>query len=483
MITSSANTVEPPDADTAPSGCRLATDSGSSSNSLVYLTGALGYDFGTYARRDALEIVNNHFPLQTNSDLSNYLLLTPTDAESVIWTLIIGSTPIYAIRPMGPYAKRTYQQLHAYLLDPNIDRIFVAGRIVDSVRLLNGLVVPVIVPDLEGLKPWSPLSIAPPVGHLTVEAQRVTAGTSVNLTGEGSLDWMHWGGVDPDTAIDRNQKLSVALPGLTIGKQIAQTPVETTRQTGYSASFFWNDGMPTIKSPSPDLVPGYLRLGSSGRFTLTIPADTSFRVLKLYVRNDGGSDGGQCKLTVTLNSLSAEDRSFVASSNQSIDGIYTVAFQTSPAMAPNSTLTVSWEPLGTNFAGLQAATLHIGNMEKSSALQSYLERIHFELRNMGAHAHERALNFAASYATIQQLSRFSSKSLFGAMFEQGMVLEDLAIRRNDRCRPEGDCWDVLFRFFNPASNTEWSRPIFRLTADVSTVKPLVLRQLQRWNEF
>jgi cyanobactin maturation PatA/PatG family protease len=79
---------------------------------LVYALGKLGYDFGTEARRDSLAQAmtgeaNN--PLLPNHLLS-YLDASPYDASSVIWTLNLDATPIYAILPMGPFGADAYMR-------------------------------------------------------------------------------------------------------------------------------------------------------------------------------------------------------------------------------------------------------------------------------------------------------------------------------------------------------------------------------------
>ena len=484
MTTSNADIIREASDVITPSGVISVSDSMNSA--LVYVTGSLGFDFGTFSRRDALESSNNKSPILTNSDLSSYLVFAPVDADSLLWTLSIGSTPIYAVRALGPYAKRTYQQIRAYLLDPNIDLISVAGRIVDNARLLSGQVVPVIAPDLEGFRVWSPSTVLASTGTLSLDFTPITSGILVDLTGEGSLDWTHWGGLARDSSPDHCQKLSAKLPGLTIGEQIASQATVTTREVGFGASFVWHDGTPIIRSPSPspNLTPGYLRVHAPNAFTLTVPADNNPRILRLYVRNDGGTTGGPCKLNVNLSNYPTEltDQSLIAMGNQSADGAYTIAFQAPPGTSGNARLTVTWQPLKANFAGLQAATLQVGALKRSDALQSYLDRILFELRNMGTQSSERALNYVVTYAMTQILPRFQLKTLLGAMFERGMMLEDFAVRRNERCRPGGDCWDVSLRFFNPNSVTQSAHPSFRIAVDVSTVKPLIVGQLQSWND-
>lgn len=469
-----------------PAGC--AAEAPASAGPVCVL-GALGYDFGSFARRDAFDTANGNVALLTNSDLSNYLVVTPSDADQVIWTLSIDDTPVYAVKPVGPFAKATYQRLQALLLDPSIEVVSVTGHVNGRVTLLNGQVVPVIAPDPLGLRAWSGPAIVPPAGHLEVSLTALSPGAQSFLTGEGSLDWAHWGLSAPD---DEARKLAAALPDRPIGNQLSLNRGSATRQVGYRASFRWNDGVapvvsfttdPSIAPGGPVQPPGFLQAPAQSAFTLSVPADEGLRVLRVYLRNDGGPSGGACRLTASLTGVpgTVSDETLVVPANQAKEAVATITFRTPPGTAAPATLTVTWQALATNLAGLQAAALHLGAPTPSTKLQSYLDRIHFDLRNMGVTAQERALNFAATYAATQALPRLGG-TLFGAMFAQGAMFEGCEVSRNSRCRAGGNCWDLVFSFFYPAHVGEWSRWRFRLTVDVGAVKPLIVGQLQRFCE-
>lgn len=133
----------------------------------VYALGELGYDFGTQARRDALQQAMhlNRPPLQ--QELLYYLSGEdvdanpfrrdphPWDAQSIIWTLNLDATPIYALAPSGPFASVVYDRLREFLSDENIERVSIPGYIGGSVRLMSGEAVPVIIPEVRGMYSWS----------------------------------------------------------------------------------------------------------------------------------------------------------------------------------------------------------------------------------------------------------------------------------------------------------------------------------------
>jgi len=117
---------------------------------MVYAIGQLGTDFGTEARRDSFTQA-----MPPDMSLLQYLNHNPYEAQSLIWTLNLDATPIYAIIPTGPYASVTYERLRSYLGHENVERISVPGYIGGSVRLMSGQVVPVIIPEVRGIYSWS----------------------------------------------------------------------------------------------------------------------------------------------------------------------------------------------------------------------------------------------------------------------------------------------------------------------------------------
>lgn len=134
---------------------------------LVYALGDLGYDFGTQVRRDAIQQAMNlnRPPLQqellyyfSGEDAEGNPFRNdphPWDAQSIIWTLNLDATPIYAIAPAGPFAGVAYDRLREFLSDENIERVSIPGVIGGSVSMMSGEVVPVIIPEVRGMYSWS----------------------------------------------------------------------------------------------------------------------------------------------------------------------------------------------------------------------------------------------------------------------------------------------------------------------------------------
>ena len=127
---------------------------------VVYALGKLGYDFASEARRDSFI---QSMPTGANNpllpdQLLSYLEANPFEAGSVIWTLNVDVTPIYAIQPVGPFAAAGYARILTLLkgqLSEGVELVSVPGIIGGSVRLQSGQVVPVIVPSMRGMFSWA----------------------------------------------------------------------------------------------------------------------------------------------------------------------------------------------------------------------------------------------------------------------------------------------------------------------------------------
>jgi subtilisin family serine protease len=133
----------------APCGC---------SGRLAYAIGQLGYDLVSEARRDSIAQSMAGKNVHVPADLLAHLEANPWEAEAFVWTLNIDATPIYAVRPAGPFAGVAFERLREFLagqLNEGVERISVPGRISGRATLFSGQVVPVITPELRGMYSWS----------------------------------------------------------------------------------------------------------------------------------------------------------------------------------------------------------------------------------------------------------------------------------------------------------------------------------------
>ncbi len=100
--------------------------------------------------------------------------------------------------------------------------------------------------------------------------------------------------------------------------------------------------------------------------------------------------------------------------------------------------------------------------------------MYYDLRNLGATSHDRALNFAATNA-------FQAANTFASAVAAGMALDTIAVEKSPFCRMDSDCWDVRLRFFDP-ENSRRARKVFRFTIDVSDILPVTLGDVRSWSE-
>lgn len=129
---------------------------------LVYALGALGYDFGSQARLDAIDGEMDEGKFATNGrDLLEFVTTEGGGnlhfASAILWTLNDDATPFYVLRPEGAFARETYARLLEFFGDQingKAERVSVPGIFDGNVTLLSGQQVPVLIPDLRGLCNW-----------------------------------------------------------------------------------------------------------------------------------------------------------------------------------------------------------------------------------------------------------------------------------------------------------------------------------------
>jgi cyanobactin maturation PatA/PatG family protease len=160
---------------------------------LVYALGTLGYDFGSEARRDSfkqlmpgVQIDGTAIPANPYDarQMVDYLGDNLSEAKSLIWTLNLELTPVYAIEPGGAFARDVYGilqqllsgQIQAEDSENYVERVSIPGILSGrSVKLFSGQVVPVIeVPNTRGLYGWKVNTLVQ-AAIQTVQAQATEA--------------------------------------------------------------------------------------------------------------------------------------------------------------------------------------------------------------------------------------------------------------------------------------------------------------------
>ncbi len=170
---------------------------------------------------------------------------------------------------------------------------------------------------------WTISGSAAPGGSLTGSA--TTSNAAVNVTAEGTTDWIHWG----DTAVTRKSGVK---PQLSTYAVVGGSP--TFQYSGDPRPESWTDGTPT--SSATNNVNGVFTYTVGNGFSFTAPADTTSR--KLIVHVGGWNSAG--KLRAHLSDGSAVDYTNTATgSTGQYDGNYTLIYN---AASAGQTLTVTW---------------------------------------------------------------------------------------------------------------------------------------------
>lgn len=125
------------------------------------------------------------------------------------------------------------------------------------------------------------------------------------------------------------------------------------------------------------------------------------------------------------------------------------------------------------FAQVQAAEGEGNEEAMRRTLDSFLNRIYYDLRNLGTTSQDRALNFAVTNA-------FQAAVTFSEAVAEGMELDSITVEKSPFCRLDSDCWDVKLKFFDP-ENSRRAKKIFRFTIDVSDLIPVTLGDVKSWS--
>ncbi|MCU1243885.1 MAG: hypothetical protein JWO71_4611, partial [Candidatus Acidoferrum typicum] len=152
---------------------------------------------------------------------------------------------------------------------------------------------------------------------------------AVNLTAQGTADWAHWG-LTSSASFDHKAGVVQQISNYSVvGGQLGQVA-----QGSASLSDSWTDGTPDTASPGT--TSAVYIMGLNTGFQVTIPADTTARVLILYV----GIFNTQGKVQAHLSDGSSPDYIDTSlSSSGEIPGAYTLAYK---AASAGQTLTVTF---------------------------------------------------------------------------------------------------------------------------------------------
>jgi cyanobactin maturation PatA/PatG family protease len=105
---------------------------------------------------------------------------------------------------------------------------------------------------------------------------------------------------------------------------------------------------------------------------------------------------------------------------------------------------------------------------------NYLNRVYFDLRNLGLSPQDRALNYAVTDA-------FNAARGITEFLADGFQLDTIEVKRSGYCRPDSDCWDVRLIFYYPEKRFERARKMYYFTVDVSDVVPVMVGYAKKFD--
>ena len=114
--------------------------------------------------------------------------------------------------------------------------------------------------------------------------------------------------------------------------------------------------------------------------------------------------------------------------------------------------------------------------EQAEEVGNFLDRVYYEINNLGLAPQERAVNYAATNA-------YQVATVYRDAIKQKMKLDRIEVERSAVCRPGSDCWDVKLSFFDPSQRHEKAKEVYRFTIDVSEVVPVTVGKVRRWSAY
>jgi hypothetical protein len=189
----------------------------------------------------------------------------------------------------------------------------------------------------------TPTTKAPDPGAITISSGAVPG--TVDLTAEGTRDWVHWG-EQSTFSLERDKKGGFAI--------LEGAPTAPRFRHGLSPQqFTWTGGDPVDHTDGTTT--GIRTCGAGNGFTLSAPASTTTRVLRLYL----GVVSGRGRLEASLTAGSASGSATLEQRGTGFrSAVYTISYR-APKTAKINLRWVTQAAFGDDCGGvaLDAATL------------------------------------------------------------------------------------------------------------------------------
>ncbi len=202
--------------------------------------------------------------------------------------------------------------------------------------------------------PSSTVTPTPTSGSGSLTANLGTPAGTLNLTGEGSADWTHWG-TSASWSFDHKES---TVQQISKYSHLGNGPVSS--YTDSTIAYSWNDGIPS--SNVSNSKSGISVTGPGNGFKFSVPADTTPRTLKVYL----GVSSAQGMFSAALSDNSApiyHDTSLSSVKDSAkTNGVYTITYAAASAnQRLVITFTINNTFNGGGTLGLESATLSGGS--------------------------------------------------------------------------------------------------------------------------
>jgi len=121
-------------------------------------------------------------------------------------------------------------------------------------------------------------------------------------------------------------------------------------------------------------------------------------------------------------------------------------------------------------------------------VRNFLDKLYYQLRNLGQTSPDRALNFSATNAfqatetIVSAIDPVTAGLIPAPKDRKGFyTLDTVSVSKSPYCRFDSDCWDVRLVFFDPV-NVLQARLVFQFTLDVSDEMPVTLGPIHQWTQ-
>jgi cyanobactin maturation PatA/PatG family protease len=110
--------------------------------------------------------------------------------------------------------------------------------------------------------------------------------------------------------------------------------------------------------------------------------------------------------------------------------------------------------------------------DSDGQLMNFLNRVYYELRNLGVSPQDRAINYSATNA-------YQPRGAFADAAARSLVLDSIRVVKSPICRPDSDCWDVELVMFDDDDERKPNR-VYRFTIDVAELVPVSVGPMRSW---